>query len=301
MPTDRAPSDVAIRSAPTAWPWRPARPASRSSSRCPDPTIDQGTACARRLPLEQRPDEEIMVPAAPAGPGPSTWPSTSPQPNSVPAVVTEDRPTPRGSGSRARAPVVTAVPRRHRGSSSSVGFPVVTVVPRRYRGSSSSPRRRGGHASRWCQRRLPQPRRNSSAGSSAQTPYLRSTTRTARRWPPGPAPLRCRRVPRRGTVSRQYGARPLGEHADLVESPVSESGSDRSTLRPKSTRNSRPSAAPPTPWSGGQMSARARVERVDGQRRLVVEGQALGGAQPGHPAPRSPWRPARTAWPGSRR
>ena len=33
----------------------------------PESTIDQGTACGAAIPLEQRPDEEITVPAAPAG------------------------------------------------------------------------------------------------------------------------------------------------------------------------------------------------------------------------------------------
>jgi len=57
----------------------------------PESTIDQATASGAAIPLEQRPDEEITVPAAPVGTRALNLAFDITPAELVSAVVTEDR------------------------------------------------------------------------------------------------------------------------------------------------------------------------------------------------------------------
>ncbi len=70
----------------------------------PESTIDQGTACGAAIPLEQRPDEEITVPAAPAGTRAINLAFDITPAELVSAVVTEDRLILRGQWPAAPCP-----------------------------------------------------------------------------------------------------------------------------------------------------------------------------------------------------
>jgi methylthioribose-1-phosphate isomerase len=62
----------------------------------PESTIDEATTAGAAIPLEQRPDEEITVPAAPAGTKALNFAFDITPAELVSAVVTEERLIPNG-------------------------------------------------------------------------------------------------------------------------------------------------------------------------------------------------------------
>jgi len=221
----------------------------------PESTIDQGTACGAAIPLEQRPDEEITVPAAPAGTRAINLAFDITPAELVSAVVTEDRLILRGQWPAAPCP--SSLPWRPPGGL--LGLVLVRVG-------------------------LPQRAEEQLGGLGARdaVPAVHDEERHA----VGPEGTRlfdvgAYRVQILGPG--QHGAHALGGHADLAEQlgqhvRVGQVGSfgEMSAEQPFLGRSAHAEV-------GGQMQRAVRVQRVDGQRRLVVEGQALRDAQAGHP------------------
>ena len=244
----------------------------------PESTIDQGTACGAAIPLEQRPDEEITVPAAPAGTRAINLAFDITPAELVSAVVTEDRLILRGQWPAGPCP--SALPRS----------PVVTAVPRRYRGPLALPRSHVVTAAPGWLRlvlvgvRLPQRAEEQLGRLSTRdaVPAVHDEERHAV-GPEGACLFDVGAYLVQVLRPGQHGARALGGHADLAEQPGQgvRVGQVRSLGEVRAEQ----------PFLGraahaevrGQMQGAVRGQRVDGQRRLVVEGQALGGAQPGHP------------------
>ena len=219
----------------------------------PESTIDQGTACGAAIPLEQRPDEEITVPAAPAGTRAINLAFDITPAELVSAVVTEDRLILRGQWPAGPCP--SSLP----WASGRLRLVLVGV--------------------RLTQRAEEQLGRLRTRDA---VPAVHDEERHAV-GPEGPRLVDVGAYLVEVLRPGQHGAHALGGYADLAEQlgqrvRVGQVGSvgEVRAEQPFLGRSAHAEV-------GGQMQRTVRVQRVDGQRRPVVEGQALGRAQPGHP------------------